>query len=107
MPLKKATRKHASTKSAEIKKYASKIEKTLRKTRSPYSESRLVEELFNIKLKREGYIPESKEVERLKKIREALKLLMDEKKVIGVTLEDPVTREQILHYSSSGWYATP
>ena len=36
-----------------------------------------------------------------------LKILVKEKKVFEALLEDPVSKEQVMHFSISGWYATP
>ena len=104
---KKVVRKRTVTKSGDVSKYADIIQKFLTKSKNQYSETRLVEELFNISLQKEGYIPKSTELDKLKSIREALRLLMDEKKIVGMMLEDPTTHENVLHYSTSGWYATP
>jgi hypothetical protein len=40
-------------------------------------------------------------------IKGALKILARDKKVIEALIEDPVTKEQVMHYSVSGWYSTP
>lgn len=90
-----------------VEKYASKIEAFLRASKNSYSEARLVEDLFGIPLQVEGYLPEPKDVEMLRDIKEALRRLLDGKKIFGAKLEDPATNEQVFHYSSVGWYATP
>src|SRR5213593_4226334 len=100
-------KKLSPAKSTDIKRYADKIEKFLKRAKNPYSEATLADELFGIPLKKEGYVPKSNEVKKLKAMKEALRHLMDEKIVVGATLEDPTSNEQILHYSISGWYATP
>lgn len=103
---KKIVKKYASIQSGIVKKYAVSIEKFLKKTGRSYSEPQLIQELFKIPLESEGYVPRLNEVEKLRNIRGALKLLMNEKKVFGVSMEDP-SNEQVLHYSTKGWYDTP
>jgi hypothetical protein len=36
-----------------------------------------------------------------------LKILVKEKKIIESLIEDPKAKEQVMHYSTVGWYATP
>jgi hypothetical protein len=87
--------------------YINKIETFLRKENQPYSERHIAERVFNL-IRKDGSIPTSKEdLRELSRIRNALKILVKEKKIIESLVEDPRTKEQVLHYSIMGWYATP
>ena len=88
-------------------RYINKIETFLRKENQPYSERHIAERVFNL-IRKDGSIPTSKaDLRELSRIRNALKILVKEKKIIESLLEDPRTKEQVLHYSITGWYATP
>jgi hypothetical protein len=89
-------------------RYAKKIENFLRKENRPYSERRIAERVFNIVLGKKDSIPTSKkDLRELSHIRNALKILVKEKKIIESLIEDPKAKEQVMHYSTVGWYATP
>jgi hypothetical protein len=89
-------------------RYATKIEAFLRKENQPFSERHIAERVFNHVAGKEGYIPASKgDLEKLSHIRNALKILVKEKKIIESLIEDPATKEQVMYYSITGWYATP
>ena len=84
-----------------------KIETFLRKENQPYSERHIAERVFKL-ISKDGSIPTSKkDLRKLSRIRNALKILVKEKKIIESLVEDPRTKEQVLHYSIMGWYATP
>jgi hypothetical protein len=88
-------------------RYINKIETFLRKENQPYSERHIAERVFNL-ISKDGSIPTSKkDLRELSRIRNALKILVKEKKIIESLVEDPRTKEQVLHYSIMGWYATP
>ena len=64
-----------------------------------YSEFQLAENIFGLKLRKRGNIPKSeKELRQISYIRDALKVLMAEKRVSGSLLEDPNTKEEVMHY---------
>jgi hypothetical protein len=89
-------------------RYVKKIEVFLRKENQPYSEHRIAERVFNLVSRKEGNISASKkDLRELSHIRNALKILVREKKIIESLIEDPNTKEQVMHYSITGWYATP
>jgi hypothetical protein len=97
----------SSSKNIESR-YVNKIETFLRRENQPYSERHIAERVFNLISRNEGNIPTSKEdLRELTHIRNALKILVGEKKIIESLIEDPQTKEQVLHYSVTGWYATP
>jgi hypothetical protein len=84
-------------------RYADKIESFLRKENQPYSEPRIAKLVFNIALTKEGNIPTSKrDIRSLSNIKNALKILVTEKKIIESLIEDPRTKEQVMHYSIMG-----
>jgi hypothetical protein len=84
-------------------RYADKIESFLRKENQPYSEGRIANLVFNIDLTKLGNIPTSKkDIRALSNIRNALKILVKEKKIIESLIEDPKTKEQVMHYSIVG-----
>jgi hypothetical protein len=84
-------------------RYANKIEIFLRRENQPYSERRIANLVFNIALTKGGNIPTSnKDIRALSNIRNALKMLVKEKKIIESLIEDPKTREQVMHYSIVG-----
>jgi len=84
-------------------RYANKIEIFLRRENQPYSERRIANLVFNIALTKGGIIPTSKkDIRALSNIRNALKMLVKEKKIIESLIEDPKTREQVMHYSIVG-----
>ena len=84
-------------------RYANKIESFLRRENQPYSERRIANLVFNIALTKGGNIPTSKkDIRSLSNIRNALKMLVKEKKIIESLIEDPKTREQVMHYSIVG-----
>jgi hypothetical protein len=84
-------------------RYADKIESFLRKENQPYSEGRIANLVFNIDLTKLGNIPTSKkDIRTLSNIRNALKILVKEKKIIESLIEDPKTKEQVMHYSIVG-----
>jgi hypothetical protein len=88
-------------------RYADKIESFLRKENQPYSEPRIAKLVFNIALTKGGNIPTSKrDIKSLSNIRNALKILVTEKKIIESLIEDPRTKEQVMHYSIVGNAAT-
>jgi hypothetical protein len=83
-----------------VTRYAKKIENFLRKENQPYSELHIAERVFNITLYKEGNIPTSeKDLRELSLIRNALKTLVEKKKIIESLIEDPETKEQVMHYS--------
>ena len=86
-----------------IKEYSKKIETFLVKNRGKfYSELQIAEKVFGLKLGKDGDIPKSqKQMQKLSDIRNTLKLLMTQKKLIGSLLEDPHTRESMMRYSAS------
>jgi hypothetical protein len=89
-------------------RYAKKIENFLRKENQPYSELRIAEQVFSITSYKEGNIPTSeKDLRELSLIRNALKILVEKKKIVESLIEDPETKEQVMHYSIMGWYVTP
>jgi hypothetical protein len=89
-------------------RYVNKIEVFLRKENQPYSERHIAERVFNLVSRKEGNIPASKkDLRELSHIKNALKILVKEKKIIESLIEDPKTKEQVMHYSITGWYATP
>ena len=91
-----------------VTRYAKKIEDFLRKEKQPYSEFHIAERVFNLSLYKEGNIPTSeKDLRELSLIRNALKTLVEKKKIIESLIEDPETKEQVMHYSIVGWYVTP
>ena len=84
-------------------RYANKIEIFLRRENQPYSERRIANLVFNITLTTGWNIPTSKkDIRALSNIRNALKMLVKEKKIIESLIEDPKTREQVMHYSIVG-----
>jgi hypothetical protein len=84
-------------------RYADKIESFLKKENQPYSEPRIAKLVFNIALTKKGNIPTSKkDIRLLSNIRNALKILVTEKKIIESLIEDPGTKEQVMHYSIVG-----
>jgi hypothetical protein len=88
-------------------RYADKIESFLRKENQPYSEPRIAKLVFNIALTKGGNIPISKrDIKSLSNIRNALKILVTEKKIIESLIEDPRTKEQVMHYFIVGNAAT-
>jgi hypothetical protein len=91
-----------------IHKYTKLIEEFLKKEDKPFSEPHIAERVFGIKIRKEGNLPSSKQqLVKLSRIRDALKILVKEKKVFEALHEDPVSKEQLMHFSISGWYATP
>jgi hypothetical protein len=84
-------------------RYADKIESFLKKENQPYSEPRIAKLVFNIALTKKGNIPTSKrDIRSLSNIKNALKILVTEKKIIESLIEDPRTKEQVMHYSIMG-----
>lgn len=78
----------------------------LRKKGVPYSEPRLIEELF--KIKEEDDMPvAAKDLQELRTIKELLRRLVQEKKIFAANFEDADTKEQVPHYSAKGWFVTP
>ena len=62
----------------------------------------IAEELFDIPLRKEGNVPSSKEeLLKLSDIKDALKILTNERKIIGSLIEDPITKEEVMCYSTS------
>ena len=103
MGQKKSEEKDRSPSKIAVTRYANKIEMFLRKENRPYSER-----LFNLVLGKEGNIPASKkDLRELSHIRNALKILVKDKKIIESLIEDPSIKEQGMHYSIVGWYSTP
>jgi hypothetical protein len=78
----------------------------LRKKGVPYSESRLIEELFKIK-KKDDMPVAAKDLQKLRSIKELLRTLVQEKKIFAANFEDANTKEQVPHYSAKGWFVTP
>jgi hypothetical protein len=63
-----------------------------KKETKPYSQQ-IAEELFDIPIRKEGNVPSSKEeLLKLSYIKDALKILTRERKVIGFLIEDPITK---------------
>ena len=85
-----------------ITKYKNSIEHFLKKENKPYSQLQIAEELFDIPLRKEGNVPSSKEeLLKLSDIKDALKILTNERKIIGSLIEDPITKEEVMCYSTS------
>jgi len=85
-----------------ITKYKNSIERFLKKENKPYSQLQIAEELFDITLRKEGNVPSSKEeLLKLSDIKDALKILTNERKIIGSLIEDPITQEEVMYYSTS------
>ncbi|MEO9320496.1 MAG: hypothetical protein ABI361_07470 [Nitrososphaera sp.] len=73
----------------------------------PYSEPRLIHELFGVKEEDEEIPISPDELASLRRIKEILRQLVKEKKIFAANLEDADTKEQVIHYSAKGWFATP
>lgn len=73
----------------------------------PYSEPKLIHELFGIKEEDEEIPISSEDLMRIRRIKEVLRQLVTEKKIFAANLEDSHTKEQVTHYSAKGWFATP
>jgi NurA-like 5'-3' nuclease len=84
-----------------------RIEEFLQKQDAPYSERKLIEELFSIRITEQDLPKSQEDLGKLIRIRHALKKLVEEKRIFATNLEDPNTKESVLHYSAKGWYATP
>lgn len=87
--------------------YTKSIENFLKKGNKPYSASYIAEHVFGIKVRKDNLPSSKEELKKLTHIKDALKILVKEKKVIESLFEDPFTKEQKMHYSLSGWNATP
>jgi adenine-specific DNA methylase len=95
-----------SSKNTEAR-YVNKIEAFLRKENQPFSERHIAERVFNYVSGKSDIPATKRDLEKLSHIRNALKILVKEKKIIESLIEDPVTKEQVMYYSITGWYATP
>jgi hypothetical protein len=89
-----------------VPEYRKLIEDFLKNENKPYSEHHLREKLFDIRIN-EGIPSSAEELLILSRIKEALKSLRKEQKVAGSLIEDPITKEQVMYYSTSGHYAGP
>lgn len=84
-----------------ITKYKNSIEHFLKKANKPYSQLQIAEELFDIPLRKEGNVPSSNEqLLKLSYIKDALKTLTQERKIIGSLIEDPIIKEEVMCYST-------
>ncbi len=94
------------SKTTAIKEYGQKIEAFLLKHKDrSYSELQIAKQVLGVKT---GKFPSSQEqLIKLSHVNDALKLLLHKGKVKTVLIEDPVTKEQVMHYSIIGWYVTP
>jgi hypothetical protein len=101
------TSKEATDSSGKDGEEKTKIEKFLQKQDAPYSERNLIEELFDIRITEQDLPRSQDDLEKLVRIRHALKKLIEAKRIFATNLEDPNTKESVLHYSAKGWYATP
>lgn len=79
----------------------------LKKNDVPYSEPRLIHELFGVKEEDEEIPVSKEELAKLRRIKESLRQLVQEKKIFAANLEDAKTKEQVTHYSAKGWFVTP
>ena len=97
----------ASHTGEEGRVYQARIEDFLQSHESAYSEPRLIEELFGIKLRDESLVKSEEDMKQLVRIKQAFRHLVEEKRIFAANFEDPDTKEQVMHYSAKGWFETP
>ena len=106
MPDEKNSKKSKFVDKMSVPEYRMLIEDFLKKENKPYSEHHVREKLFDIRIN-EGIPSSAEELLTLSRIKEALKSLTREQKISGSLIEDPITKEQVMYYSTSGHYAGP
>ena len=87
--------------------YEGRIIKFLSQQEGPCPEPRLIEAAFGIKMDDDEFPPSEQEAARLHEIRSILRKMVNSKRIYASMLEDPETREEIVNYSSKGFFATP
>jgi hypothetical protein len=106
MPDQKSDRKSKFAVKVSVPEYQKLIEDFLKNENKPYSEHHIREKLFDIHIN-EGIPSSGEELLVSLRIKEALKRLLKEQKVAGSLIEDPITKEQVMYYSTNGHYAGP
>jgi hypothetical protein len=106
MPDEKNSRKSKFVVKMSVPEYQKLIEDFLKNENKPYSEHHIREKLFDIQIN-EGIPSSAEELLISLRLKEALKSLIKEQKVAGSLTEDPITKEQVMYYFTSGHYAGP
>jgi hypothetical protein len=82
-----------------VDRYASIIERHLRSENSLFSENQIVKEVLKVKLETPDDIPSStNDLCTLTQIRESLRKLVAQKKIVQTLVQDPVTKEETMYY---------
>ena len=96
-------KEESSTRTAD----EARILKFLSEQEGSYPEPKLIEALFGIKMSDDELPTSEQDLARVQEIRNILNRLVASKRIYASVLEDPNTREEILNYSSKGFFATP
>jgi hypothetical protein len=79
--------------------YASIIERHLGSESSSFSENEIVKEVLRVKLETQDDIPSStNDLYKLTEIRESLRKLVAQRKIVQTLVQDPLTKEETMYY---------
>jgi hypothetical protein len=82
-----------------VNRYASIIERHLKSESSSFSENEIVKEVLRVKLETEDDIPSStNDLYKLTEIRESLRKLVAQRKIVQTLVQDPLTKEETMYY---------
>jgi hypothetical protein len=90
---------HDHQRKESVDRYASIIERHLRSESSLFSESDIVKEVLKVRLDTQDDIPSSTDdLYTLTEIRESLRKLVAQRKIVQTLVQDPLTKEETLYY---------
>jgi hypothetical protein len=82
-----------------VNRYASIIERHLKSESSSFSENEIVKEVLRVKLETQDDIPSStNDLYKLTEIRESLRKLVTQRKIVQTLVQDPLTKEETMYY---------
>jgi hypothetical protein len=82
-----------------VNRYASIIERHLKSESSSFSENEIVKEVLRVKLETQDDIPSStNDLYKLTEIRESLRKLVAQRKIVQTLVQDPLTKEETMYY---------
>ena len=82
-----------------VNRYASLIERYLKNETMMHSESEIAKRVLKVTLETKDDIPASaNDLYRLAEIRESLRMLVAQRKIVQTLVQDPLTKEETMYY---------
>lgn len=86
-------------KKENVNRYASLIERYLKNETMMHSESEIAKRVLKVTLETKDDIPASaNDLYKLAEIRESLRMLVAQRKIVQTLVQDPLTKEETMYY---------